>query len=222
MGRGGGKDEKCPLKYDSNELYLIEDGIARRVSTFNIPGLSFEIKGKNNKVRIELPIKFIDSFLHIDSNNTNVHIESCNTWGLINCYIRIAYGERQELKIGKDTTCCNLTLNLDGTSCCYIGRDCMFAGNVILLPSDGHSIIDPETRELLNSDGKICIGDHVWIGARSIICKNASIPKGSVVAAGSVVSRVEAKENSIIAGIPAKVIRTGRTWDRSNPYFYKP
>lgn len=192
------------------------------MSTFNIPGLSFEIKGKNNKVRIELPIKFSGSVLQIDANNTNVHIESCNTWGLINCYIRIAYGEWQELKIGKDTTCFNLTLNLDGTSCCYIGRDCMFGGNVILLPSDGHSIIDAETRELLNSDGKICIGDHVWIGTRSIICKNTSIPKGSVVAAGSVVSRVEAKENSIIAGTPAKVIRTGRTWDRSNPYFYKP
>lgn len=208
-------------EFDSNELYLIENGRERRVSKFDIPGLSFEIKGKNNSVRIEMPTKFFGSTLHIDSNGANIYIESCNTWGLINCYIRIAYGERQQLKIGKDTTCCNLTLNLDGTSCCYIGRDCMFGGNVILLPSDGHSVIDAETGELLNSDGTICIGDHVWVGASSIICKNTNLPKGSIIAAGSVVSKVKAKENSIIAGTPAKVIRTGRTWDRANPYFYK-
>ena len=127
----------------------------------------------------------------------------------------------QVLKIGRDTTCCGLTLNLDGSSCCYIGRDCMFGGDVLLLPSDGHSIIDPETLDLLNSDGEITIGDHVWIGARSIICKNTNISSGCVVAAGSVVPKMNVGKNSIIAGAPAKVLRTGKTWHRCNPYFYK-
>lgn len=160
--------------------------------------------------------------MHIDSNNADVHIESCNTWGLNNCYIRIMYGGGQKLKIGKDTTCWELTLLLDGSSSCFIGQDCMFGGSVMLLPSDGHSIIDPNTQELLNADGQIFIGDHVWIGTRSIICKNAHIGNGSVIAAGSVVTKINVDKNSIIAGVPAKIVRTGRTWNRLNPYFYSP
>lgn len=32
--------------FDSNKLYIIENGIEKRVSKFDIPGLSFVINGK--------------------------------------------------------------------------------------------------------------------------------------------------------------------------------
>jgi acetyltransferase-like isoleucine patch superfamily enzyme len=50
------------------------------------------------------------------------------------------------------------------------------------------------------------IGNDVWIGARSIILPGVTIGNGAVVAAGSVVTK-DVQENTIVAGVPAKVIR---------------
>lgn len=52
----------------------------------------------------------------------------------------------------------------------------------------------------------IVIGDHSWIGARSIILKGVTIGEGAVVAAGSVVTR-DVAPYTLVAGSPAKPIR---------------
>lgn len=53
----------------------------------------------------------------------------------------------------------------------------------------------------------LCIEDDVWIGADSIILQSVSrIGKGSIVASGSVV-RSDIEDHSIVAGVPAKLIR---------------
>jgi chloramphenicol O-acetyltransferase type B len=50
------------------------------------------------------------------------------------------------------------------------------------------------------------IGDDVWIGLGSIVLSGVSIGEGSVIAAGSVVTR-DVEEYAIYAGNPAKKIR---------------
>jgi galactoside O-acetyltransferase len=55
---------------------------------------------------------------------------------------------------------------------------------------------------------EIVIGDDVWLGANCIILKGARIGAGSVVAAGAVVLRGEYPPCSLLAGNPAKVIRS--------------
>lgn len=52
----------------------------------------------------------------------------------------------------------------------------------------------------------ISIGDGCWIGARTVILGGVSIGAGSVVAAGSVVTR-DVPANVLVAGIPAKIKR---------------
>lgn len=53
---------------------------------------------------------------------------------------------------------------------------------------------------------KVVIGNDVWIGARVIILPGINIGSGSVVAAGSVVTK-NVPEYSVVAGNPAQVVR---------------
>lgn len=53
---------------------------------------------------------------------------------------------------------------------------------------------------------KVIIDDDVWIGYRAIILPGTRIGKGSVIAAGAVVTK-DVPPFSVVAGIPAKVIK---------------
>lgn len=54
----------------------------------------------------------------------------------------------------------------------HIESGCIFASGSIITISDMHSIIDLQTKDLLNRGGNISIGDKVWVGQDSIILKS--------------------------------------------------
>ncbi len=92
--------------------------------------------------------------------------------------------------------------------------------NVICIDNNNHPI-HPEDRKIMNStnlfseyktwkyarSAPIIINDNVWIGRNSIICKGVTIGRNSIVAAGSVVTK-DVPENCIVAGNPAKIVKT--------------
>ena len=95
-----------------------------------------------------------------------------------------------------------------------IGDDCMLSHDVDVRNTDSHSILN-DRGERINASADILIGDHVWIGIRSTLLKGSVIPSQCVVAAQSMVtSSLNANEHTIIAGSPARVIKTGVSWDR--------
>lgn len=53
----------------------------------------------------------------------------------------------------------------------------------------------------------IIIGKNVWIGANVTILGGVTIGDNSVVAAGSVVNK-DVPENTVAAGVPARVIKS--------------
>jgi len=55
--------------------------------------------------------------------------------------------------------------------------------------------------------GKVCIGNGCWIGAKAVILKDVILGDRCVVGAGAVVTRSFAA-GSVIAGVPARLIRT--------------
>lgn len=65
-------------------------------------------------------------------------------------------------------------------------------------------------------DQPVIIEDDVWIGAGATVLKGVTIGRGSIVAAGAVVTK-SMPENSIIGGIPAKVIKqrfSDQDWEK--------
>ena len=56
------------------------------------------------------------------------------------------------------------------------------------------------------STKQVTIGDDVWIGANAVILPGVTIGRHVVVAAGAVVTK-DVPDNSIVGGVPAKVIK---------------
>lgn len=63
----------------------------------------------------------------------------------------------------------------------------------------------PKRRPLV-SKGPVIIGDNVWIGDKATILPGVTIGEGVVIAANSVVTK-DVPAYSVVAGIPAKVIK---------------
>jgi acetyltransferase-like isoleucine patch superfamily enzyme len=112
--------------------------------------------------------------------------------------IVVASGGHLDLKGG-------IGINLKGTLSCFdritIGQDAHIGPEVLIRDSDSHS-----TGEGRTPTKPITIGDHVLIGARSIILKGVTIGEGAVVAAGSIVTK-DVEPHTLVAGNPARFVR---------------
>jgi acetyltransferase-like isoleucine patch superfamily enzyme len=84
-----------------------------------------------------------------------------------------------------------------------IGKYVRIAPYTLILDSDFHDVQD-HTAE--GKKGSIVIGDNVWIASRATILKGVTIGEGSVIAAGSVVTK-DVPPYCVAAGVPAKVIK---------------
>lgn len=101
-----------------------------------------------------------------------------------------------------------------------IGRDCMFAYDIVVHNSDAHPIYDLSTGELVNFVSDLRIGDNVWVGARTTILKNVRIPDGCIIGWGSVVTGRFETDHAVIAGNPARILPGKRVgWKRTDPRF---
>jgi acetyltransferase-like isoleucine patch superfamily enzyme len=88
-----------------------------------------------------------------------------------------------------------------------IGNHVTLAHNVTFHTHDGGVWIFREKYPNINIYGKITIGDNVFIGSNVIILPNISIGDNVVIGAGSVVTK-SIESDSVVAGNPAKLIRT--------------
>ena len=89
-----------------------------------------------------------------------------------------------------------------------IGNDVMMGPDCIFFTSN-HGTEDlhvPMWRQESSAPKPIVIGNDVWIGARVIILGGVHVGDGSVIGAGSVVTK-DVAPYSIVAGNPAKLIR---------------
>lgn len=86
-----------------------------------------------------------------------------------------------------------------------IGKDVLMGPEVMIYTSNHGTERDQKIRLQDMNIGNVIIEDDVWIGARAIILPNVKVEKGSIIAAGAVVSK-DVKSYSIVGGVPAKKI----------------
>lgn len=215
--------KKIPVGYlingENNKIIIVENGIERDLRLGEtIAGLKIEIRGNNNKVKLELPLKAENSSIKI--GNDNVFIDIGSTQRFCNVLIRCCFGSGQLVNIGKNTSIYGCNIILDSLASCIIGEDCMFSNSIRIWGDDGHSILDANTGEILNEPkGAVTIGNHVWVGEAVRITKNARIHDNSIIGGGAVAYKDYEESNVVIAGNPGKIVRRNITWDRRNTYF---
>ena len=84
-----------------------------------------------------------------------------------------------------------------------IGNGVLIGHNVTLATLNHDEI--PKYRQNIYPK-PIKIGDNVWIGSNATILQGVTIGDGAIIGANAVVTK-DVPENTIVAGVPAKVIR---------------
>jgi acetyltransferase-like isoleucine patch superfamily enzyme len=203
------------IKGSENKIIIIKNGKEYLNKIGMIPdGLEIKIVGNRNTIKLQLPITTRRSKFEIKNDDTIIEVGK--TPQLNELGILCSNGSGQIVRIGENTTTeGSVFIRLTSTAKVFIGEDCMFAHDIHIRASDGHSILDKETREIINEPKHpVIIGNHCWIGQRCLIGKNAVIPNNTIIGMGSVITKIFKKEYTAIAGNPGKIIKSDMDWAR--------
>ena len=113
----------------------------------------------------------------------------------------VNYGKHT--KIGK-----NVFINFDCVFLDFGGitiEDGVFIAPKVSLLTEGHPLSPRDRHSLTVSP--IHLKRNAWIGANATIVQGVTVGENAVVAAGAVVTR-DVPENTVVGGIPAKILKT--------------
>ncbi|MCT4598514.1 MAG: acetyltransferase [Vallitalea sp.] len=118
----------------------------------------------------------------------------------------VFFGNGSNIRVGEYS---GIGLNARIQGPLIIGDNVMMGPDVIIYTKNHEtSRTDiPMMEQGVTTPKQVIIEDDVWIGARAIILPGVTIKKGSIIAAGSVITKdVEAYE--VVGGVPGKKIKS--------------
>lgn len=154
-----------------------------------IENYSIKIYGNNNKISIGENCQMKDGEFWIEDDNNEIIIGAHTT---IQANTQLA--------------------TIEGCKIVVV-EDCMFSSDIVIRTGDSHSIVDADNKRI-NKSADINIGNHCWVGNRAMIMKGTKIPSNTIIGAGAIVSKQFEQENTVIAGIPARIIKENVNWMR--------
>ncbi|GAA3736368.1 hypothetical protein GCM10022422_19300 [Flavobacterium ginsengisoli] len=157
---------------------------------------------KNDSILLDKTVKVYPNV--ILETNYGGSIEIGKNCELLYGVILMTYGGK--IKIGHSCSINPYTV-LYGHGNLTIGNNVLIAGHVLIIPAN-HRFDDiniPINKQGENRKG-IIIKDNVWIGAGCQILDGVIVEEGAIIAAGSVVTK-NVKANTIVGGVPAKLIK---------------
>lgn len=195
----------------------VEGNTEKRIPIYLLPrNVQLRIRNSaqgKNIVRINLPqnntARPFNANINFESGSGSVVDFGANIHGNYNLSL---YGPNCRFIIGSENHIAQVSAVLIGNTM-RIGNHCTFAGGIQVW-GDGHAVIDNTTGKVQNlPSGEISVGNHVWIGAESVLTKNAGIPDDTIVGIRSIVTKKFTEKHTVIAGSPAKVVKKGISWD---------
>lgn len=115
--------------------------------------------------------------------------------------------KHSRISIGRESGLTSVTLS--AAESIQIGKRVLMGSGVIVTDSDHHVTSTAKRRHLgipaPLAEHRVIVEDDVFIGARAIVLKGVTIGRGSVIGAGSVVTK-DVPPFSIAAGNPCKVV----------------
>jgi acetyltransferase-like isoleucine patch superfamily enzyme len=111
---------------------------------------------------------------------------------------------RKTLKVGQRSFI-NYPVHFDCSAAITIGVG-VSVGHHCIFVTTGHEIGTKDFRAADRQLKPIVVGDGVWIGACVTILPGVTIGEGAVIAAGAVVNK-DIAANTLVGGVPAKLIR---------------
>lgn len=97
----------------------------------------------------------------------------------------------------------NMSCHFQDQGGIYIGDGALIGHNVTIATLN--HLMDPEERAS-TIPSPVHMGRRVWVGANATILPGVTIGDGAVVAAGAVVTK-DVPENTVVAGVPARVLK---------------
>ena len=212
------------MKYFLDKLTrkLKVSGTGNHVSYIKNEKGRFYISGENNLVDIRGKTKNVH--IRINGNNNKIIVEENCALHHVKFHIGMSSSKvnNATIYIGKNTRNtreCDFCI-LEDNSKILLGEDCLLADGIYIWCTDGHTILD-KNKQITNEGCSVEIGNHVWIAKDVKINKNTSIADGSVVGWNSTVTKKFTQPNVVIAGNPAKIVKTDIEWNGASVRDYK-
>lgn len=182
------------------------------ISADTMMGRSFAVMGEGSSIAFPPATIFGEPWIRIGANT------------LIGQHITLSAGLVPGLDLGPDPVVtigdrCTIGRgsHIVGHQSIVIGDD-VFTGPYVYITDQNHAYEDPDTpigRQWPKND-PVRIGSGSWLGAGAIVLPGTTIGRNVVVAGGAVV-RGTFGDHCVLAGVPARVIRTyepGTGWKR--------
>lgn len=185
-------------------------GVTLNCGVVLINGLKIYSNGRDNQIVLGDFVQIRNSTIIIQGSHNRV---SLGDFSVLNQVELCMMDDHNEFVVGEHTGLCGKAelAAVEGTKI-VIGDRCMFSGLLHFRTGDSHSVVDMNGKRI-NPSRDIVIGNHVWIGTRVTCLKGVRVPDNCIVEATTTLCGQYQQENTVIAGVPGKVVKTGVNWN---------